>query len=266
MLNGVSAVGFAYQSYFNPYAAPDAVRGRAGEASASSAVRSAGTSVFTAAIPAAQPETPVQPVSPVKPAPEATLDKEGLLRRLETDPAAAIVRSRIQYLGDPTSPAGNAGRPDGAKAPGGDGEDGPRNPLSVKEGAGDAKSAQEVAEEAECQTCKRRKYQDGSDDPGVSFKTPTHVSPEQAASAVRGHEHEHVVREQAEADRTDRRVVSQSVTYHNEICPECGRVYVSGGTTRTVTAEASQPDGGEEAGFPFPGGGEEGDEASAGLG
>ncbi len=45
-----------------------------------------------------------------------------------------------------------------------------------------------------------------------------------------------MVREQAKAQRENRRVVSQSVTIHNDICPECGKVYVSGGTTRTVTA------------------------------
>ena len=96
-------------------------------------------------------------------------------------------------------------------------------------------------EEGECQTCKERKYQDGSDDPGVSFKTPTNIAPEQAASAVRGHENEHVVREQAKARQEDRKVVSQSVTYHTAICPECGKVYVSGGSTRTVTkADNSQ--------------------------
>ena len=87
----------------------------------------------------------------------------------------------------------------------------------------------------ECQTCKNRKYQDGSDDPGVSFKTATKIAPEQVASAVRGHEQEHVVREQAKAQREDRKVVSQSVTIHTAICPECGDVYVSGGTTRTTT-------------------------------
>lgn len=91
-------------------------------------------------------------------------------------------------------------------------------------------------EEGKCQTCEERKYQDGSDDMGVSFQTPTQVDPKQAASAVRGHEQEHVVREQAKAQRENRRVVSQSVTIHNDICPECGKVYVSGGTTRTVTA------------------------------
>ena len=87
----------------------------------------------------------------------------------------------------------------------------------------------------ECQTCKERKYQDGSDDPGVSFKTPTNVDPDMAASAVRGHEMEHVYREQAKAQRENREVVSQSVTYHTAICPECGKAFVSGGTTRTTT-------------------------------
>ncbi len=96
-------------------------------------------------------------------------------------------------------------------------------------------SAQEALKEGECQTCEERKYQDGSDDMGVSFQTPTNVKPEQAASAVRGHEMEHVYREQAKADREGRKVVSQSVTMHTGICPECGKSYVSGGTTRTVT-------------------------------
>ena len=103
-----------------------------------------------------------------------------------------------------------------------------------------SKSAQEVMEEGECQTCKERKYQDGSNDPGVSFKTPTNVAPEQAAAAVRGHEQEHVVREQAKAQREGREVVSQSVTYHTAICPECGKAYVSGGTTRTTTRAAQE--------------------------
>ena len=89
----------------------------------------------------------------------------------------------------------------------------------------------------ECETCKNRKYQDGSDDPGVSYKTPTRIAPDAAASAVRGHEMEHVTREQSKARQEGRRVVSQSVTMHTDICPECGRVYVSGGTTRTVTKE-----------------------------
>ncbi|MBD5093564.1 MAG: hypothetical protein HDT26_04630 [Subdoligranulum sp.] len=104
------------------------------------------------------------------------------------------------------------------------------------QGVEETKSAREVMEDGECQTCKERKYQDGSDDPGVSFKTAQHIAPEMAASEVRGHEMEHVVREQASAAREGRKVVSQSVTYHTDICPECGKAYVSGGTTRTTTA------------------------------
>lgn len=86
-----------------------------------------------------------------------------------------------------------------------------------------------------CETCKNRKYQDGSNDPGVSFKTPTKMDPKQASSAVRGHEMEHVNRERGKAQRENREVVSQSVTYRNAICPECGTSYVAGGTTRTTT-------------------------------
>ncbi len=101
-------------------------------------------------------------------------------------------------------------------------------------------SAPETAQASGCETCKNRTYQDGSNDPGVSFKTPTHVAPEQAASAVAGHEREHVVREQGKAERSGREVVSQSVQLHSSVCPECGRAYISGGTTRTVTREKQQ--------------------------
>lgn len=116
----------------------------------------------------------------------------------------------------------------------------------------EAKSPYEVMEDAKCETCEKRKYQDGSDDPGVSFKTAQHVDPDMAQSAVRGHEQEHVTRERAEAEREGRKVVSQTVTYHTGICPECGRFYIEGGTTRTVTAadnDKSKDDalyGGEE--------------------
>ena len=165
------------------------------------------------AVRGASPGTPVEPVSPI-----GAVNVNGTngianaipFLRKGMDPAELAVRMRIQYA-DP----------------------------SKEEGAG-VDAAQKAAEDAECQTCKERKYQDGSDDAGVSYQTPTHIAPEQAASAVRGHEMEHVVRERAAAKREDRRVVSQSVTMHTSICPECGRVYVSGGTTRTTTA--SKPD------------------------
>ena len=104
------------------------------------------------------------------------------------------------------------------------------------DGVENAKETDGVGDEKKCETCAKRKYRDGSDDPGVSFKTARHVDPSAAGAAVRGHEQEHVVRERAKAERENRKVVSQSVTYHMGICPECGRFYVAGGTTRTVTA------------------------------
>lgn len=85
----------------------------------------------------------------------------------------------------------------------------------------------------ECQTCKERKYQDGSNE-NVSFKSASHISPEAAASAVRGHEGEHVSNAYSKAAQKNGTVVSASVTIHTAICPECGRTYVSGGTTNTM--------------------------------
>ena len=92
----------------------------------------------------------------------------------------------------------------------------------------------------ECQTCKNRTYQDGSNDPSVSFKMPTRLSPERAAYAVRSHEMEHVAHAKAQAAEEDKEIVSQSVTYHTDICPECGRTYMAGGNTRTVFRSAPE--------------------------
>lgn len=84
----------------------------------------------------------------------------------------------------------------------------------------------------ECETCKNRKYQDGSDEM-VSFKTPQHVSPESAGARVRAHEQEHVSNAYSKAAKNNGKVIRASVTIHTAICPECGRSYVSGGTTDT---------------------------------
>lgn len=89
----------------------------------------------------------------------------------------------------------------------------------------------------ECSTCANRTYQDGSDDSGVSFQSPTHISPASSHAAVRGHEQEHVVRERASAERNGGKVISQSVTIYMSVCPECGRAYSSGGVTKTTTKE-----------------------------
>ena len=86
---------------------------------------------------------------------------------------------------------------------------------------------------AECQTCKRRKYQDGSDEGDVSFKAPSHIDPKAAASKVRSHEQEHVSNAYQKASEKNGKVVSCNVSIHTDICPECGRTYVSGGTTAT---------------------------------
>ena len=85
---------------------------------------------------------------------------------------------------------------------------------------------------AECQTCKERKYQDGSDEM-VSFKSATHISPTAAGAAVRAHEGEHVSNAYTKAAKDGGKVLQASVAIHTAICPECGRSYVSGGTTTT---------------------------------
>ena len=85
---------------------------------------------------------------------------------------------------------------------------------------------------AECETCKNRKYQDGSDEM-VSFKAPSHISPDAAASRVRSHEQEHVSNAYKDAAQNNGKVISCNVSIKTSICPECGRTYVSGGTTST---------------------------------
>ena len=90
-------------------------------------------------------------------------------------------------------------------------------------------------EDGECKTCENRKYQDESDDPGVSFKSASKISSGSAEAAVRGHEQEHVTRNQAKAERENKEVVYQSVIIKRAICPECGDSYVSVGETTTMT-------------------------------
>lgn len=88
------------------------------------------------------------------------------------------------------------------------------------------------AAEGQCQTCKNRTYVDGSDEM-VSFKSPTHISPESAASAVRSHEQEHVSNAYSKAASGNGKVLRASVSIKTAICPECGRSYIAGGTTDT---------------------------------
>ncbi len=91
-----------------------------------------------------------------------------------------------------------------------------------------------------CETCENRKYQDGSDE-NVSFKAAAHISPEAAASRVRAHEGEHVANAYAKAAKKDGEVLSVSVRIETAVCPECGKNYVSGGTTSTKIKYPSNP-------------------------
>ena len=76
---------------------------------------------------------------------------------------------------------------------------------------------------AECETCKERKYQDGSDEM-VSYNS---------ASAVRAHEQEHVSNAFKKAATDGGKVLQASVSLKTAICPECGTSYVAGGETTT---------------------------------
>ncbi len=88
----------------------------------------------------------------------------------------------------------------------------------------------------ECETCKNRKYQDGSDENDVSFKTPGHISVASAPSQVMAHEQQHVANAYEKAEKGEGRVLQASVQIKTAVCPECGRTYVSGGETTTRIA------------------------------
>ncbi len=93
----------------------------------------------------------------------------------------------------------------------------------------------------ECETCKNRKYQDGSNEM-VSFKAAAHISPESAGAVVRAHEQEHVSNAYKKAAQTEGgKVINATVSIHTSTCPECGRTYVSGGTTNTAIQYNKDP-------------------------
>lgn len=106
-----------------------------------------------------------------------------------------------------------------------------------KVGAGS--QSKEIGEE-ECETCAERKYQDVSNDCSVSFQTPQHISPQASAAVVRSHEQEHVSHAVAEGKEENKELLSTTVNLHVAFCPECGRAYVSGGTTTTRIREVAE--------------------------
>lgn len=112
------------------------------------------------------------------------------------------------------------------------GQDSEERVIIRNPGESTKKQAGRKSSPAECETCKNRKYQDGSDE-NVSFKSPAHIDPDSAASRVRSHEHEHVSNAYKKAAQNNGKVVACNVAIHTAVCPECGRTYVSGGTTST---------------------------------
>ena len=121
---------------------------------------------------------------------------------------------------------------------------------AIKQNAAQAKQIAKTAEQqsdkkkdgfigdcpdCQCEKCRSRRYQDGSNDSRVSFQMPTVMDPVKARTKVMSHEMEHVRSEQHKAKQENKVVVSQSVRIMNDRCEECGRNYVKGGFTRTIT-------------------------------
>ena len=104
--------------------------------------------------------------------------------------------------------------------------------MIVNPGKSDVEKPGRKSSPAECETCKNRKYQDGSDEM-VSFKSASHISPQASASRVRAHEQEHVTNAYNKAAQNNGKVLSATVSLRTAVCPECGTVYTAGGTTTT---------------------------------
>ncbi len=101
-------------------------------------------------------------------------------------------------------------------------------------------AGKKVSGSGPCERCQNRVYRDQSNDPGVSFKAGGTMNPTKAAALVPAHENEHVGREQDRTREAGGEVVSQQVRIFTDKCPECGKVYVSGGETVTVSSYPSK--------------------------
>lgn len=122
-------------------------------------------------------------------------------------------------------------------------------PKNVKRSAYDAavsghrKSATSLCEPSTgCETCASRKYKDVSSDSGVSFQSATKLPAATAGISVMSHEGEHVSRETAKAQKQGSIVTQKTVTAKMAVCPDCGRMYIAGGTTK-ITTKAPQSSG-----------------------
>lgn len=101
-----------------------------------------------------------------------------------------------------------------------------------------------------CKTCASRVYQDGSNDSGVSFQTPSGMPASLSGVRVASHEGEHVTRETGQASEDGRTVLQKKVTLQAAFCPECGRMYYKGGQiSMTTTGNQSEQNGNADSAF-----------------
>lgn len=114
------------------------------------------------------------------------------------------------------------------------------NPVNPVTRTREADIVEKSSKSGECQTCKNRKYVDGSNEGNVSFKAPGHISPEASGAVVMAHEKEHVANATSEGKEPGKRLISATVSLQMAVCPECGRTYVAGGTTKTTMATYSE--------------------------
>ena len=93
--------------------------------------------------------------------------------------------------------------------------------VVLNPGKSDVEKPGRKSSPAECETCKNRKYQDGSNEM-VSFKSASHISPQASSSRVRAHEQEHVTNAYNKAAQNNGKVLSATVSLRTAVCPECG--------------------------------------------
>jgi len=104
--------------------------------------------------------------------------------------------------------------------------------MVVNLGKSDVEKPGRKSSPAECETCKNRKYQDGSNEM-VSFKSASHISPQASSSRVRAHEQEHVTNAYNKAAQNNGKVLSAQ-------CP-CGPRYVPNAAPSTPPAAPPRP-------------------------
>lgn len=118
-----------------------------------------------------------------------------------------------------------------------------QNGVRINPGQSDEKKPGRKSSPAECETCRERRYVDGSDEM-VSYKAPTHIDPSAAPAKVQAHENEHVSNAYEKAQKNNGKVLNVSVSIHTAVCPECGRTYVSGGETRSTISYSKNEESG----------------------